>query len=669
MKKGILWFVAVLGIIAVGLYYWFYLTPDKNVSAFYLIPKDAMYVVETGTPIESWNRLSKSDVWKFLKKQEYFGEIGHNADYLDSLINDNSTLFSLFGNRDLLISAHKTKAKDYDFLFLVNLKKGSKIGFIEETLEQILKSSGLRVETKEFKNKSILSAYNRATKETLYFSIVQNYLLCSYTNQLIESSIMEVEEPHLGRDEKFLNIYQETPEDGLAKLYINYSYLDDFMACYTDQPNPMIKDLSKVMNYSGLKVEVEDEFAGLEGFTNISDSLDSYLKALMLSGKGDIKAHEILPARTAIYHTLGFKSGEEFYKNLVDVLQTDEKTWGEFESNKNTVERFLKIDLERDMLSWVGDEVAYVENEPSKYTEHLDDIMVVMKANSINYAKERLDFIADQVKKRSPAKFKKVDYKDYTIKFLDIKGVFRMFFGKLFSKLEKPYYTIVGDYVVFSNNPRTIISLIEDYESKNTLSNDEKFKDFLDKFNQESTVFSYIASNRAFPLFVKKLDATTKAGVAKNEVYFRSFSDLGFQLTERDDKFFTKVRMNFLEYIPDTGVVAIDSLADAEEDAAAMLDSMDDVQRFLMTKFEHNVIRDFYGNSDNLRFEAETKRGDLHGRYREFYETGELKVYGRYRRGEKRGVWHYYNKDGTLQRKERFGIVGKMIGKLEDELE
>jgi hypothetical protein len=295
--------------------------------------------------------------------------------------------------------------------------------------------------------------------------------------------------------------------------------------------------------------------------------------------------------------------------------------------------------------------------------------MVVMKANSINYAKERLDFIADQVKKRSPAKFKKVDYKDYTIKFLDIKGVFKMFFGKLFSKLEKPYYTIVGDYVVFSNNPRTIISLIEDYESKNTLSNDEKFKDFLDKFNQESTVFSYIASNRAFPLFVKKLDAITKAGVAKNEVYFRSFCDLGFQLSERDDKFFTKVRMNFLEYKPDTGVIAIDSLADAEEDAAAMLDSMDDVQRFLMTKFEHNVIRDFYGNSDNLRFEAETKRGDLHGRYREFYETGELKVYGRYRRGEKRGVWHYYNKDGTLQRKERFGIVGKMIGKLEDELE
>lgn len=189
-------------------------------------------------------------------------------------------------------------------------------------------------------------------------------------------------------------------------MYINYKYLNDFMQCYSDQSNPMISDLSKTMYYSGLKLEIGDDFAGLEGYTSINDSLESYLQALMLSGKGDIKAHEILPARTAIYHSLGFESGVEFYKNLVRVLQNDERTWNEFEANKNKIERLLKINLERDMLSWVGDEVAYVENEPSKYTEHLDDIMVVMKANSINYAKERLDFIADQVKKRSPAKFK-----------------------------------------------------------------------------------------------------------------------------------------------------------------------------------------------------------------------------------------------------------------------
>ncbi len=668
MKKRIFWLLLILASIGGGLYYWFYRMPEKNVNSFYLIPKDAMYVVETSNPIESWKRLSKSDIWKFLKKQEYFASIGKNADYLDSLINDNSTLFNLFGERDLLVSAHKTSAKDYDFLFLINLQKGSKIGFIEETLEQVLSSAGLRVQKQEFKNKTILNAYNRATRENLYFSVIQNYLVCSYTNQLVENSIMEVEEPTLGRDEHFLNVYKETEEDGLCKLYINYSYLDDFMACYSDQPNPMIRDLSNILYYSGLKVEVDDDFTGLEGYTNINDSLNSYLRALMLSGKGDVSAHKILPSRTAIYHTLGFKSGMEFYTNLVSVLQTDSKAWAEFEGNKKTIEKFLKIDLERDMISWLGDEAAYVENEPSKYTEHLDDIMVVLKASNIGYAKERLDFIADQVKKRSPAKFKKVDFKEYTIRYLDIKGVFKMLFGKMFAKLEKPYYTIVDDYVVFSNNPRTIVSLIEDYTTGNTLGKNEEFSDFLGKFNRESTLFSYISSNKAFPLFTKKLDAVTKSSVAKNEPYFRSFSDLGFQLTEKDDKFFTKVRLNFKEYELDSTMLENDSLEEAE-DAAALLDSLDDIQKFLLAKFDHNVIKDYYPGTDNLRFEAETKRGQLHGRYREYYETGELLLYGRYRKGEKKGVWYYYSKEGTLIRKERNGLLGKLIGNKEEEEE
>jgi hypothetical protein len=668
MKRAVIWIVFILLALSAGIYSWFFLTQDKNVNSFYLIPKDAIYIIETSTPIESWNKFAKSDVWRFLKKQAYFSDIGKNADYLDSLLHDNSTLFTLFGQRDVIISAHKTKPKDYDFLFLVNLKKGSKIGFVEETLEQVLSASGMRVDKKEFKNKSIISAYDLQSKETLYFSTVQNYLLCSYSNQLLENSIMEVESPQIGRDESFLNIYQETSEEGLCKMYINYSYIDEYMQCYSNETDPMVKDLSKILLYSGFKVEVEDDFAGLEGYTNINDSMDSYLRALMLSGKGNITAHKIAPRRTAIYHSLGFDNGMGFYKNLQKVLQANESVYDEFESNKNQIERFLKIDLERDMLSWMADEVVYIQNEPSKYTEHSDDIMVVLKATSAEFAKERLDFIADQVKKRSPAKFKKVDYKNYSIRYLDVKGVFKLFFGKMFSKLEKPYYTIVDDYVVFSNNPATIVSLIEDYESGNTLSKDPEFENFLEKFDAESTVFSYLSSSRTFDLMTKRMDATTKASANKNELYFRSFPQTGFQLTEKEDRFYTKVRLNFKEYVPDTSNV-IDTLADVELDAASMLDSLDDIQRFLMAKFERNVIKDYYGQTDNIRFEAETKKGTLHGRYREFYETGELKTFGHYRKGEQRGVWYHYNKDGTLQRKERFGIIGKLLGKQEEEEE
>ena len=58
-----------------------------------------------------------------------------------------------------------------------------------------------------------------------------------------------------------------------------------------------------------------------------------------------------------------------------------------------------------------------------------------------------------------------------------MKGFFRLFFGKLFDKFEKPYYTYVDDYVVFSNKAASLLSFVEDYEQKNLLKDNPGFKD------------------------------------------------------------------------------------------------------------------------------------------------------------------------------------------------
>ena len=76
MKRKLVWIVFIGLAASAGIYSWFFLTPDKNINSFYLIPKDAIYIMETSTPVESWNRFSKSEVWRFLKKQEYFAGIG-----------------------------------------------------------------------------------------------------------------------------------------------------------------------------------------------------------------------------------------------------------------------------------------------------------------------------------------------------------------------------------------------------------------------------------------------------------------------------------------------------------------------------------------------------------------------------------------------------------------
>lgn len=50
-------------------------------------------------------------------------------------------------------------------------------------------------------------------------------------------------------------------------------------------------------------------------------------------------------------------------------------------------------------------------------------------------------------------------------------------------------------------------------------------------------------------------------------------------------------------------------------------------------------------NSDNLK----------HGKYIQKYETGEVKVEGSYFKDQKKGVWLYYFKDGTLKSIQYYG--------------
>ena len=52
--------------------------------------------------------------------------------------------------------------------------------------------------------------------------------------------------------------------------------------------------------------------------------------------------------------------------------------------------------------------------------------------------------------------------------------------------------------------------------------------------------------------------------------------------------------------------------------------------------------------------EAEVKDGKRHGRYREYYENGKLKLRGKYGDNIPKGTWKYYTEEGEFERKEKY---------------
>jgi len=343
----------VLGLAGFAMYQ-YYLSPKENFQAIYLIPKNAIYFVETDEPIRNWKQISRNPPWKHMRTQPYLGELIASANSLDWLLADNATLFELFGSRHVLTSAHVYRPGVYDFLFIVDLEKAAKLKFLQDYLTN-LSSKGFRVTKRNFEGTSITELYDKSTRKTLYLSFIENLMLCSYVHTLVESAIHQKDDPAIGRDFRYIDISQRIGGGGMFNVYMQYAFLDEYMRCYMSEGNEYVNSLSKSMGFTGGTFDLkEDGQMMLDGYTHVNDSISPYLKAMLQSGKGTLTAQEVIPQRTAFYMSLSVEKFPDFYDNFILLLKDNSKEYAEYTANMNRVEKFLKISVKDNFVKWIG---------------------------------------------------------------------------------------------------------------------------------------------------------------------------------------------------------------------------------------------------------------------------------------------------------------------------
>jgi hypothetical protein len=660
-KKKSRWllYTLLLGVLGTGglVAYKYFVSPNESFQAIYLIPKNAIYFIETDEPIRNWKQISRNPVWKHMRTQPYFGELTASANSLDSLLAQNTRLFDLFGSRHVLASAHVYRPNTYDFLFIVDLEKAAKLKFLQEYLTN-LGTGAFRITRRNYEGQAITELYDKASRQTLYLTFVENLLVCSYVHTLVEAAIHQKEDPAIGRDFRYIDISRKVSTGGMFNVYMQYAFLDEYMRCYMSEGNEYISSLSRSLGFTGAAFDLKDDGQmKLEGYTNVNDSISPYLKAMLQSGKGKLSAQEIIPQRTAFYMSLSVDNFPTFYDNFTQLLKENSKEYTEYMANLNRVEKFLKISVQDNFVKWIGQEVAFVQTQPVGLGKD-NEFAVIIKARDVDEAKTNLAFVTKQVAKRSPVKFKDVPYKGYLINYMAVKGFFKLFLGKFFQKLDKPYFTVVGDYVIFSNHPQTIKSIISDYEAGKTLAKSEQFDDFFGNFKSSSNVFVYVQPPVLHTNLKGFVSPATWGRVEKNKPYIVCFPQIGLQLREEDGLFETRMLSGYRD--PNTALPQ-------EEPAPALVDSSASDIGTPLPDPEVEVPADEIVLDDldvkeyvekypdgATKLEVTIKNGLRNGTYREYHPNGETKVKGHYKDDRKTGSWKYYDENGELTEKKEF---------------
>ena len=115
----------------------------------------------------------------------------------------------------------------------------------------------------------------------------------------------------------------------------------------------------------------------------------------------------------------------------------------------------------------------------------------------------------------------------------------------MFSRIEKPHYSIVGDYVVFSNDIPSLQLLIDAYLDQNTLEYSREYDDFAGHFETRSNIFTYLNNQYFYNYLRSNLDYEHKVSIHKNRDYLFAFPRIGFQLYPGDGMYKTFIRAEF----------------------------------------------------------------------------------------------------------------------------
>jgi antitoxin component YwqK of YwqJK toxin-antitoxin module len=654
MKKFLIGFTLFLVLISVAYFYFFQVKVTSKLNTINVVPPNAVFIIDIEEPFELWNRITQGEIWQYLKTNSELAEIGKSIDSLNASFQQNKLLLDMVASRPVTVSAHKIRGDEFDLLYAIDLTKASRFSFIKDYLENLV-GDDLKVTKRTYHDTEIIELNFKSSHELMYLYIKSNLIILSTTHVLIENSIDQLDEPVIARDLDYLEVSKLTDDVGV-NIYIQHAYFKEYLKQWVSDESTTAFEFIESLIYSAINITIDDQFLTIAGFSNLQDSINSYAQIVHRSGVGKIEIQKMVPDNSLFFMSMGFDSFSKFYQNLESKIENSIDGEAYFE-NKEKLEKFLNISVEEHFLSWIGDEAGIVQIHPTGKSK-TSGYAVVLKANDIDVAKEKLDYIKAQIKKKTPVKFKGIEYKGHHINFLSVKGLFKVLLGKMFSKLDKPYYTIIDDFVVFSNHPGTLAQLISYNLEDRTLSENEQFKTYLEQFDDESSLFFYINSKQIVPDSKEYLSPEYWNVLNKNKDYIESFPLMGLQIKPDGKLLSTSIILNYMPkqeisdwnhlFVP-LATLSLDTVVTIQPKEEEQI-SIDDI---FPDDLNAKVLTDTYENGQN-RFEASLKNGLKDGSYKEYDSLGNVIVKGHYKMNEKTGVWKYYDSDGNLLRKDRF---------------
>ena len=509
----------------VGLIVWFGIFRKAGkFDTLQAVPADAVFKVNIVSVNSVYERLHRNFIWRSLKNYPYFEEYHSNLQYVDSLANAYPKLEKILTDRPVTISCHQVGLNKYDFLYVCDLGKLNVIQVFEALLLGLVQDDEIKIKTIKDLNGEIREVH--WGDGCFFFAIRDNLLIGSLSHALVARSLARCK---VSKEE------QEEVVSGDIMLDLDHRQLGRWIASVMEES--AVADEFSLLRNTRLMMQLNDKSLRFVGETRPDPNKYSLLDVVSFLEGGSSNLETIAGENTAAYVSFCFPSFKDAENLLLENYKVNRlQSYTEMKKSLDRLNKFLDMDVLEVFTSWIGGEVAIIKPRLEN-DQKADHIVLAIHAEDIHLAEDQMAYLAEQIQWRTPVRERAMEFNGHTIHYFRLKGFFQLFFGGIFERFERPYYTFLGDYVVFSNSPSTLAEMIKEYVLGNTLANNEKHTRLKGQLGSRKNVFGYVQTPNTYEFLYDAFKADSRESLEKNKGAFLSFETIGFSLSKEGGSF------------------------------------------------------------------------------------------------------------------------------------
>ena len=509
----------------------------RTVSAWALIPNNALLVLETGKPFQDFEIARDKSFWPLVSHTDFGKKLQDRTTYLQKIMSVSGDHTSLFTEKKLLVSLHVSSKKSCDLLFVAPLTSSSDREILNNIVEKYKANSSLRFDTREYDNFEINEFTDKFTKITFSYLVYKNFLIGSFTGYLVEDAIRTIKDgdkASLAYIEKQLLVKEKLSTDG--NLYINYKQIPKFTAyLFDDKTSQDLNFAATLANTSVMAYNFTPTEIDLKGYSvlNTSKSID-FLNIFKWQTPQKPTVKSLISNKTASLYFWGFENGKNLKTSLNEYWVSNNLpiAW----KNLNGA---YQLDVSN-FYNWFGHQIALVGLETERLT--VQDKILFIQAKDVTRAKEELNRLNISAHGSDAAI---VAIPGLDIKKLNVSEFPQQLLGNHFQGFKECYYSSIQDFIVISNHPDNIKDAYNDYVTENVWAKNPLYSNALEDKAGTSNVTLFFHSGKTFPLISTKLNPIRKTDAIDIEKQFKAFEFVSFKYSNIGDKFSTNITAKY----------------------------------------------------------------------------------------------------------------------------